>query len=214
MRGYQNIRPDANLDRSFTQVKSTLNTTIDAYSAVGGTNIAAGINGAMLMMNTSGVTGHKKVIIIMSDGIATMAPISPGSLKSYWPRDWFNRADGQDQSITAINAALDSATRAKTEGIEVYCIGFGDVADTTNLSLIASTGKYYFAPNNARLNEIYVEIAGKIKTEASVQTQMDIEMGTVVVNGNTTENNAANPILEYQYVPGYLYIDKPTMDFQ
>ena len=200
--GFQNIRPDASLDRSFTQTKSDLNSTITSYSAVGGTDIAAGINGAMVMMNSSGVTSHKKVIIIMSDGIATMAPITPGSLKSYWSMDWFKRADGEDQSITAINAALDSAARAKAAGIEVYAIGFGAKADTANLTLIASSGNYYFAPDGATLNQIYAEIAGKIKTEAGVNTGMGLRYDQVEVNLTPVDNSGADPVFDYVYANG------------
>ena len=39
-------------------------------------------------------------------------------------------------------------------------------------------------------------------TEASVNTEMDINMGTVVVNNITQNNNDTNQILNYEYVPG------------
>lgn len=199
--GYLNSHPDAKLDTpsGFTQTKKNLNDTIDLYQATGGTNIAAGINGALQMMHTFGQPDRKKVIIVMSDGIATMAPITPTSLKSYWPRDWFIRPDGEDQSITGINAALDAANRAKAEGIEVFTIGFGSKADTANLSLMASPGDYYFAPNGTALNNVYTQIAGKIKTEAGANTTTDLNFENVLVKNVTVPGNET---FNYTYVGG------------
>ncbi len=62
----------------------------------------------------------------MGDGIPMMAPISPGSIKSYWPSDWYPRQNlgWVDESDIAIDAAVDAASRAKAMGITIYAAGF------------------------------------------------------------------------------------------
>jgi len=154
---------DAHIDRSFTQDKTSLNNKINSYNAEGGTNIAGGINAAKKMLEEQGTPGHLQVIIVMSDGIATMAPIEPDSLKAYMPSDWIS-----DESTTARNATEMAADVVKQDGFIVYAIGFGSDADEDTLRAIASSeDKYYFAPTNAQLAEVYSGISGEIEVLAT-----------------------------------------------
>jgi len=197
-----NANSDAHIDLNFTQVNSTLNSTImnsTIYSASGGTDIAGGINAALQMINTKGIAGHNKVIILMSDGIANMAPISPDNLSAYMPGDYNT---GGDSSSTAKQAAIAASTKAQSQGVTVYTIGFGSDADTSTLQSMASSGDYYNAPNNSVLSSVYSKIEGQIITQASVNTTMIVDMGTVVIDNITQNNNATNPIFSYEYVPG------------
>ena len=132
----------------------------------------------------------------MSDGIATMAPIKPNSTKSYWPMDWNTGGpEGEDQSQTAKTAAIEAAKRAKAEGVTIYAIGFGTVADTATLQSIASPGAYYTA-TTGNLNTIYQIIAGQIVTDASVDTVASMDFGTLVVN-NVLTSDPLNPYFNY-----------------
>ena len=149
---------DAHIDMSFTQDKIALNNTIDNYNAKGGTNIAGGINAAKKMLNESGNPDRLQVIVVMSDGIATMAPIEPDSLDAYMPSDW----ESSDRSETGRIAAKEAANVVKQDGVIVYAIGFGSGADETTLRDVASTGNYYDA-TVADIAEIYSEISGEIK---------------------------------------------------
>jgi hypothetical protein len=199
--GYQNKNPDAMIDKDFSQDKNSLNTTINAYTGLGGTDIAAGINAARQEFNTYGVSNHNWTIVIMSDGIATMAPITPTSLKSYWPRDWNTLGPGgEDQSPTAKTAAIDAASKAKAAGITIYTIGFGTIADTATLQSIASPGCYFPATNSAGLDQIYKNIGEYINQEAGVNTTMMVDFQNINVTGVTIPGDQV-----FSYVPHPTY---------
>jgi hypothetical protein len=197
--GYQNRQPDATIDLDFTKDSGTLNTTIDSYSAVGGTNIAAGINAALLEFQKNGQSSHNWSIIIMSDGIATMAPINQTSLESYWPMDWNKLGPGgEDQSQTAKTAAIERASGAKAQGIKVYSIGFGSIADTATLQSIASPGCYYSADNATSLSAVYSTIFEKVNDQAGVNTTMTADFENINVTGVTTPGGQ---VYDYVYHP-------------
>jgi PKD repeat protein len=156
---------DAHIDANFTQNKAALKSTINSYAAKGGTNIAGGINAAKKMLDESGDPDHLQVIVVMSDGIATMAPIAPGSLDAYMPSDWVN-----DWSETGRIAAREAADVVKGQGITVYAIGFGSRADADTLVDVASSeDNYYYAPTNDQLAEIYSEISVEIEKIAGAR---------------------------------------------
>jgi len=191
---------DAHIDLNFTQDKSRLLTTINSYSANGGTNIAGGINAARRMFKDRGYTGHTKVMLIMSDGIPTMAPIHPDAMAAYMASDWVS-----DYSTIAQQAALKAAERAKSEGITVYSIGFGPDADTSTLVGIASSPTtYYFAPTGSHLATIYQEIAGQIAIAPVINdTNVLLSFGAVNVSyNNVTTDMPGNDVFDYIHVPG------------
>ena len=95
---------------------------------------------------------------------------------------------------------------ASENGIRIYTISFagGTVEECIDgLKTLATTtnGSYEDAPTGEDLTNIYTKIAGELKDLAGVDTQMDIDMGTVEINGNVTNNDVANQVLNYQYVP-------------
>ncbi|WP_157999924.1 vWA domain-containing protein, partial [Flavobacterium frigoris] len=78
------------LDQTFTNSTSTLNTAIDAIGASGGTNIQGGFYAARQLVNTS--SADKKVVILLSDGDPTysyqtttlITPSAPSCSNSNW----------------------------------------------------------------------------------------------------------------------------------
>ena len=177
-----NAYSDAKFDLNFTTDSNALNTTIDSavYSANGGTCIGCGLSGALKEIQQKGYTGHNKTIIIMSDGVATMAPInSTFPLKSYMPSDWVS-----DYSNIGKQAAIAIATDIKAPGndIKIYTIAFGSGADTTTLAAIASPGCAKVATDGAALNTVYQEIYGLVVTDASVNTVMNLDLGNLIIN--------------------------------
>jgi hypothetical protein len=210
---YFNSYSDATIDRGITSQanKANLITTINNYQSKGGTDYAVGINAAMREFQTSGIPGHAKAIIIMGDGIPMMAPIAPGSLESYWPSDWYPRQNlgWEDESDTAINAAVDSADRAKAQGITIYAAGFklgpspGYVDNDTLLKLVSSPDCYYYTPDTSKLDQVLLTIQGRIQTEAGVNTTSDLPYNQVEINSVLQDNSGGNPKLDYVYVPNY-----------
>ncbi len=150
---------------------------------------------AIMVFEAQNNTGHKKAIIIMGDGIPMMAPISPGSLKSYWPSDWYPRQNlnWMDESDIAIEAAVDAARRAESKGITIYAAGFplNNAVDNETLKRIVTVGeyepydRYYFTPDPSKLSDLLLTIQGRIQKEEYVNTTTDLDYGMVHV---TQEN--------------------------
>jgi PKD repeat protein len=195
---------DAHIDVNFTQDKTTLNNTIDNYNANGGTNIAGGINAAKKMLEEQGTPGHLQVIVIMSDGIATMAPIEPDLMDAYMPCDWDN---GKDRSETARTAAVKASGIVKNKDITVFAIGFGSDADEETLMAVASTGNYYPA-DVADIAEIYGEISEEIKKITGARAYHVLPADVEYVEGSAS----AEPIVSGQtleWIIGDLAPDAP-----
>jgi len=187
---------DAHIDINFTQDKAALYSTINSYNAKGGTNIGGGINAAKKLLEEQGTPGNLQVIIVMSDGIATMAPIEPDSLDAYMPSDWVN---DQDQSETGRIAAREAADVVKEQDIVVYSIGFGSDADADTLADVASSeDKYYYAPTNAQLADVYSEISAEIKEIAGARAYHVLPTNVAYINGSaSTEPDINGQTLEW-----------------
>jgi hypothetical protein len=116
-----------------------------------------------------------------------MAPISPGSTESYWPSDWYPRSNlgWYDESDIAVAAAVDSANRAKAQGITIYAAGFklgGQVDNETLLKLVSAPDCFYYTPDTSKLDQVLLSIQGRIQNEAGVNTSADLDYETVSVN--------------------------------
>jgi len=198
---YFNSYPDATIDHVLTSNanKASLISTISNYQSRGGTNYAAGINAALLLFARSPTPNHNRTIIIMGDGIPMVAPISPGSLESYWPSDWYPRSGlgYEDESDTAIAAAVDSANRAKSQNIQIYAAAFplnSQIDQNTLKSLTSSLANYYYVPDTAKLTQVLLTIQGQIQPNTSVNTLMDLNFQNVSINNITW---TGSPALRY-----------------
>jgi hypothetical protein len=202
---------DARIDRHLTTDSTALNTTIGNYGANGGTCIGCGLNAALSELKTKGYPGHNKTIVIMSDGIANMAPVnSTFPLKAYLPSDY----DGTSSTI-AKTAAINIASTIKDQDIKIYTIAFGSDADTTTLASIASPGCSYSASDGTTLATVYQTIYGKVFTDASVDTEATLDFGNLIVNNgpgitgeyfvyesNTTTPMPSTMLDKYNKTPG------------
>ncbi|TAJ45280.1 Ig-like domain-containing protein [Methanofollis fontis] len=91
------------------------------------------------------------------------------------------------------------------ERVQVYTIGFVTGLDPNvenALTILSeSTGAAYtWAGNQEELEQIYQAIAGELKTDAGVNTTMDLRFDTLEVNNVTVPNTVADPVLEYLFV--------------
>ncbi len=96
---------------------------------------------------------------------------------------------------------------AKDSNLKVYSIGFTSSANYDNLKLVLSTisnatGAFYqYAPNEAALTTLYSEIAGQLKTEAGVNTAMDLNFDQIEINYETVTMNETYQAFNYVYDP-------------
>jgi hypothetical protein len=209
---YFNSYSDATIDSPLRPKsdKAALITEINKYQGKGGTDYAAGINAAIQLFEAQNNTGHRKAIIIMGDGIPMMAPIAPGSLKSYWPSDWYPRQNlgWEDESDIAIEAAVDAARRAESKGITVYAAGFplNNQVDNNTLKRIVSSGeyepydRYYFTPDPSKLSDLLLTIQGRIQKEEYVNTSTDLDYGMVHVTQDNVDTMLPG-VFTYVYQP-------------
>ncbi|RLM67330.1 VWA domain-containing protein [Halorubrum sp. Atlit-8R] len=122
----------ASLDQELTTNYQAVKDAINAYTAGGGTSIAAGVSAGEneLLNGTNATPGASKVMIVLSDGQSNAS------------------------------AAIAAADAAKGNGIRIFTIALGAGAATGLLEDIAtSPDDAFVAPDAADLDTVYAEIA-------------------------------------------------------
>jgi hypothetical protein len=137
-------------------------------------------------------TSDVRAIIVLSDGDWNTGGDPLAQASGY---DYYSDLSAEDQNM---------ATYAQNNNIRIYSIAFAQDISTTGkstLQTLATTtgGTYYEAPTADDLTAIYTEIAGELKTEAGVDTAMDISFENVEVNGIQTPGD---DVFAYHYLPG------------
>jgi hypothetical protein len=161
---------------------STYSCTYSGYQPNGGTDIASGLAAGLQELNAKGYPDHNQSIVLMTDGIANMAPINASfPLNAYQPSDYNSNSDS---SQIAANAAIKIASTIKNQNIKIYTIAFGSNADTTMLNAIASPGCSYNASDATSLSQVYATIYGQLFVDAGVDTTATMDIGDLIVNGN------------------------------
>ena len=130
--------PDAVLEQNLTFDKAAVKAKIDALDANGGTAMGTGIQFANDHLQQKGRGSTIWAEVVLSDGL--------------WNR-----------GINPITAAND----AKSKGIVIYGVGLGSDADNATMQQVADItgGKYFWAPDGSKLNEIYLQIAKELFTK-------------------------------------------------
>jgi len=110
-------------------------------------------------------------------------------------KDGYGQFTNQNMSIYA-NSGDD------TEKVRIYTIGFASKLNTNvekDLRVLseATGGKYVWVGNAEDLKRVYTDIAGELKTEAGVDTNMTV-FQNVEINGTP---KAAFEVFDYRYVP-------------
>jgi len=207
----------------------TLTNTVTGYVSAGGTDYAAGINGAIQELNANGNPTHNQTIIMMGDGINMMAPVShTGSeaLESYWPSDWYPRSNlgWFDESDIGKAAAVDAATRAKNQGITIYGIGFStpnsivskNESDMPFFTTLMSTdcpspGCFYDDTIGSKnITQIFSQIEGQLQNTAGVDTTMTLNLQNVnVTYDNQTNMTPGSKV--FKYVPSTLITNQTDL---
>jgi hypothetical protein len=204
---YFNPSSDAKLEMDFIEAssaenKALLKDKVQNFNDFGGTNYAGGINMALKQFDKVEGNGHKKALIIMGDGITMVAPTAPGATDSYWPSDWYPRANLGcfDESDSAKIAAWKAADLAKSRGIEVFVLGYPSYGQIDNETIngMVSPGRYYFVPNPDDMRHYFDVIYGEIREEAGVNIITSVDFQNINVTGVSTPGNE---VYDYIYHP-------------
>jgi len=204
-----------NAGSAYPANRNILTNKINSYVSAGGTDYAAGINAAIKELNENGNPTHNQTIIIMGDGINMMAPISPGSLESYWPSDWapVSALSYFDESEIGKAAAVDSANRAKSQKMTIYAIGFSTPDSNKVLRndfaffkpLASSSGTFYDEsddPGFLKLSSIFLDILGKVQNTAAVNATVGLNFQNVNITlNNISSMTPGGQVFDYVYDP-------------
>ena len=183
-----------------TRDQAGLNSSIDSYTANGGTCTCCGINKAKdLLLESS----QKKFMIVLSDGDPTYycKNYSDYAGSGVWGGD----TTGGSSSETDRNWSIWAGQEACNNNITVFTIGFGESMSPEGHETMRRTAcndsLYFNATNVSLLSEIYRNISEMILTYANYTSQ------TIIVEGNITYSRL-NPYsyIELNYTP---IIDEP-----
>lgn len=183
---------DASCDLHLTDEYLGVNSTIEGLETGSGTGTRNGLYVAIQEMigNPNSNPDAVQAVILMSDGEYNYYgdPLARGTAHSgtgyYGWNDYdyttFTDLTEQQQNLSAY---------VKDKKIRIYTIAFtkdiGTNSNTWNTMKIladATGGKYYHADSAEGLSGVYTDIAGELKTEAGVNTEITLDFGTIRVN--------------------------------
>lgn len=113
------------------------------------------------------------------------------------------------------NSKQNMSVYAADSKLKVFSIGFTSSANYDNLKLVLSTisnatgGFYQYAPDEAALTTLYSTIAGQLKTEAGVDTEVALNFEDIEVNYEVVTVNETYKV--FDYVP--MNPDSTRIDF-
>ncbi|MDE4907848.1 hypothetical protein L0665_04380 [Methanogenium marinum] len=219
----------ATLDLCLTNEIDTANQTISQLVPMGGTPMRHGLYFAINELIENGDPDAVKAIVLVSDGdydtggdpLARDESFSKGNCYRHqngycngncyrwrcgsdYPCDYYYYDDlssDDSQNLKWQNLSV----YANDHDITIYSIAFGnglteDGTDTLKTLATSTGGLYKYAPTGEDLAAIYLEIAGELRTEAGVDTTMDLMFTDIELNNETEVNGPDNRILEYQSV--------------
>jgi hypothetical protein len=199
----------ATIDRTLTYNSTDVKSEFDKIVPDWGTPMRLAIYKSILNMTQSGRPKAVKAVIILSDGDYNYYgdPLARGTGRStyngpqyksggYWYD--FNDLTTNYAYFSDLNATNQNMSNyAKNNGIKIYSIAYAGERSALR-TLAEGTGGVYYDADASNIADVYTSIAGELKTEAGVNTQVDLHYGTIEVNQQTVANNA----LEYKYLYG------------
>ncbi|MDI6877648.1 MAG: Ig-like domain-containing protein [Methanomicrobiales archaeon] len=133
--------------------------------------------------------------------------LSEKPLDDNWPQGGLNAWTAFEEFGTKSSPLQNMANYAIASNVRIYSIAYfpkGTSVPTSfegRLQQLAypTGGKYYLADDAEKLATIYSQIAGELKTEAGVNTTMDLSMDNIRVNNITM---SGGDVFDYVYSPG------------
>ena len=182
----------ATVDLVLSFNKATINSAINGMVPSGGTPMRDGLYKSVQLLQGARPEAVK-AIILLSDGAWNTGGNPEGGSDTTW------------YQTIGTGSVINWANQSH---VKIYSIALGNESWETlhpQLQSYASKtgGKFYWAPTADQLSAIYADIAGDLKTEAGVNTSMDLNYDKIIVNYTTEEiNDPLNPIFDYNYSYG------------
>ncbi|WFN33571.1 VWA domain-containing protein [Methanogenium sp. S4BF] len=202
----------ATLDLSLSRNRSVVEDAIEQLVPFGYTPMRPGLYLAIKEIIENGREDAVKAVILLSDGDYNSFgdPLARGAECYSDPTDmsYFGFTTEYYYPIGDLSPAEQNlSVYANNNNITIYSIALGDGLSLNGIgtlrTLAESTGgTFFYAPTGDDLAGIYIDIAGVLKTEAGVNTEMDVLFTSTEVNNETLPNDPFDPILEYEYEDG------------
>lgn len=167
-----------------TSIVNSVNSIKNISENFSGTNISAGIEGALKQFSDDAAL-NRRYIILLSDGKDT------------------TNVEGYDKDLLKNQLLI-----AKEKNVKIYTVGLGSVIDEENLKNIAeeTNGKYYFASNADDLEVIFGVISAELNYNLYDTDNDDIDDSIILADSGFLAGrdgfsfaNFANTQVEYGY---------------
>lgn len=188
------ISVDSPLTSDKSQVRTAINSTVPA----GGTPMREAIHESVKQLINNRRDGAVQAIVLLTDGKWDTGGDPQGINLTAW---------GGPKSLTGVPAGPGGDERgsvitwAKMNNIKIFTIALGSEPNKDQLRAYATEtgGKYNETASSSELDSIYMEIAGELKEEASVDTQVSLDFTNMEVNGTYTI--PGNTVFTYEFLP-------------
>jgi Mg-chelatase subunit ChlD len=195
----------ATVDSDLSSDAAAVDTTLDSLVPDHGTPMRHGLYKSVSELVSDGRDDAVKAIVLLSDGDYNWYgdPLARGYQGSSTPT-YYNDLDSRYYYYSGLSHdEQNMATYALDHDIKIYSIGYADSISSggrsTLRTLAETTGGKYYDGDAANINEVYSQIAGELKTEAGVDTMMDLSFENVEVNDAPVPGE---DVFAYQYIPG------------
>ncbi|MFA5103171.1 MAG: hypothetical protein WC525_08460 [Candidatus Thermoplasmatota archaeon] len=208
--GNPKIYPDyATIDLILSFDRSTVNSTVHQMVPSGGTPMRDGVYKSIKMILSNNRPKAVKAVVVLSDGDYNYYgdPLArgtegPDTNPSADPYDNQNPPTQRWWKYSDLNATNQNMSAyAKNNGIKIFSIAFGGdisgVGKTTLQTLAESTGGKYYEASATNIEDVYTAIAGELKTEAGVNTQVDLNFENIEVNYEVIAMNSTFKVFDY-----------------
>ncbi|CCJ36590.1 von Willebrand factor, type A [Methanoculleus bourgensis MS2] len=197
----------ATVDQPLTNVLSSVKVELDNIVPDYGTPMRGGIYKTINELSVNGSSDAVKAVILLSDGDYNWYgdPLARGngySSSDYGPTAYGDLSQSYYKFSGLSNAEQNLSVYARHKNVTIYSIGYADSISSggraTLKKLAESTGGKYYNGSAANIGAVYTAIAGELKTEAGVDTNMTV-FENVEINGTPI---AAFEVFDYKHEPG------------
>jgi hypothetical protein len=210
----------ATVDLSLTTSRSSFDYEVDRIVPMSGTPMRKGLYLAIKELVDNGRADAVKGVILLSDGDYNYYgdPLARGYAGYYYyygykyyysgPTDYGTLTENYYPFSDLTSAEQNLTVYANNNNITIYSIAFADSISSNGREVLkkiaeCTGGEYYYAPTGNDLEAIYTSIAGELKTEAGVNTTMQLVFDNIELNNVTVPNTAEDPVIDYLYLDGF-----------
>ena len=210
--GKQTYSDYATVDLPLKNSATSVSDTISRMIPHGGTPMRQGLYLAINQVNGTSPASSTaiKAVILLSDGDYNYYgdPLARGS--SSTSKTSYSDLDPDYYTYSSIGGSgtkslQNMSNYAKYKNVKIYSIAYGSLissgGQTTMQTLALGSGGKYYCATATNIADVYTQIAGDLKKDASVNTTMSLSFQNlnVTYNGTTTTTTNGKSLINYEY---------------